>query len=149
MPLEGRYAPTRRDAVREQVELYESSGGTEGTTLDGYPVVVITSRGARSGHLRKNPVMRIEKDGDYCVVASLGGAPRHPDWYFNVKANPLVDLQDGPAKQPMLATEASGAERERWWERAVAAFPRYAEYQRSTSRLIPLFVLRPAGGEER
>lgn len=146
MPLEGEYEPSPSQWVREQVELYESSGGTKGTTLldTGLPVVVMTSVGARSGKIRKTPLMRVEHEGRYAVVASQGGAPKHPFWYFNLKANPQVELQDGPVKQDMTAREVIGAEKAEWWERAVAAYPPYAEYQKKTSREIPVFVLEPA-----
>jgi len=132
--------------VREQVDLYENSDGTQGTTLGdtGLPVVIITNRGARSGKLRKTPVMRVEHDGRYAAVASQGGAPTHPRWYYNLRADPQVDVQDGPRRQAMTARELSGPEREQWWERAVAAYPPYAEYQQKTSRQIPVFVLEPA-----
>lgn len=148
MPLDGEYEPSPTQWVRRQVELYESSGGTEGTTLQGskMPVVVLTSRGARSGKLRKTPVMRVEHEGRYAAVASLGGAPRHPVWYFNLKADPHVELQDGPVKQDMTAREVTGQEKAKWWERAVAAYPAYADYQRKTDREIPVFVLEPAEG---
>ncbi|WP_112468429.1 nitroreductase family deazaflavin-dependent oxidoreductase [Streptomyces triticisoli] len=147
MPLEGEYEPSPTQWVREQVELYESSGGTEGTTLrdTGLPVVVVTMVGARSGRIRKTPLMRVEHDGRYAVVASQGGAPKHPFWYFNLKADPRVELQDGPVKQDMTAREVTGAEKAEWWERAVAAFPPYADYQKKTSREIPVFVLEAAG----
>lgn len=133
--------------MREQVDLYENSGGTQGTTLrdTGLPVVIITNRGARSGKLRKTPVMRVEHDGRYAAVASQGGAPTHPLWYYNLRADPQVEVQDGSRKQEMTARELSGQEREQWWERAVAAYPPYAEYQQKTSRQIPVFVLEPAG----
>ncbi|KDN75788.1 nitroreductase [Streptomyces olindensis] len=146
MPLEGEYEPSPTQWVRKQVELYESSGGTRGTTLQGsdMPVVVLTSRGARSGKLRKNPVMRVEHEGRYAAVASLGGAPKHPVWYFNLKSDPHVELQDGPVKRDMTAREVTGAEKAEWWERAVAAYPVYAEYQKKTDREIPVFVLEPA-----
>ncbi|WP_445284441.1 nitroreductase family deazaflavin-dependent oxidoreductase [Streptomyces sp. DSM 118148] len=149
MPLEGEYEPSPTQWVREQVELYESSGGTEGTTLrdTGLPVIVLTTRGARSGKIRKTPLMRVERDGRYAVVASLGGAPKHPVWYFNVKSDPHVELQDGPVKRDMRAREITGAEKAEWWERAVAAFPPYADYQRKTSREIPVFVLEPLDGD--
>ncbi|MER8220275.1 nitroreductase family deazaflavin-dependent oxidoreductase [Streptomyces sp. NPDC094143] len=145
MPLEGEYEPSPTGWVRRQVELYESSGGTRGTTLQGttLPVVVLTTRGARSGKLRKTPVMRVEHEGRYAAVASLGGAPRHPVWYFNLKAHPRAELQDGPVKQDMTAREVTGEEKARWWERAVAAYPAYADYQRKTDREIPVFVLEP------
>ena len=129
--------------VRDQVERYESSGGTSGTTLAGRPVVVLTSRGASTGKLRKTPVMRVEHEGAYAAVASLGGAPKHPVWYFNLLADPHVELQDGPVRQDMTAREVSGAEKALWWERAVAAYPDYAGYQTKTEREIPVFVLEP------
>jgi deazaflavin-dependent oxidoreductase (nitroreductase family) len=149
MPLEGEYEPSPTRWVREQVELYESSGGTEGTTLrdTGRPVVVLTSRGARSGKLRKTPLMRVEHAGRYAVVASLGGSPKHPVWYYNLKADPHVELQDGPVKRDMTAREITGAEKAEWWERAVAAYPPYADYQKSTDREIPVFVLDPVDGD--
>ncbi|EFL36714.1 conserved hypothetical protein [Streptomyces viridochromogenes DSM 40736] len=148
MPLEGEYEPSPTQWVRRQVELYESSGGTEGTTLQGskMPVVLLTSRGAKSGKLRKTPVMRVEHEGRYAAVASLGGAPQHPVWYFNLKAHPQVELQDGPVKQDMTAREITGQEKSEWWERAVAAYPPYADYQKKTNREIPVFVLEPAEG---
>ncbi|MEU1055764.1 nitroreductase family deazaflavin-dependent oxidoreductase [Streptomyces sp. NPDC005876] len=145
MPLEGEYEPSPTRWVREQVELYEGSGGTKGTTLrdSGLPVVVLTTRGARSGKLRKTPLMRVEHEGRYAAVASLGGAPKHPVWYHNVKSDPHVELQDGPVKRDMTAREVTGREKAEWWERAVAAFPPYADYQRKTDRVIPVFVLEP------
>lgn len=146
MPLEGEYEPSPTGWVREQVELYESSGGTKGTTLreTGMPVILLTTRGAKSGKLRKTPLMRVEHEGRYAAVASLGGSPKHPVWYFNVQADPQVELQDGPAKQDMTAREVTGAEKAEWWERAVAAYPPYADYQKKTEREIPVFVLEPA-----
>lgn len=148
MPLDGDYEPSATTWVRDQVELYESSGGTQGTTLPGsdLPVVIVTSRGARSGALRKTPLMRVEHGGRYAAVASQGGAPTHPSWYQNLLADPHVELQDGPSKQDMVARELSGQEREQWWERAVAAFPSYADYQRKTDRQIPVFLLEPLEG---
>jgi deazaflavin-dependent oxidoreductase (nitroreductase family) len=148
MPIEGEYEPSTSAWVREQVELYESSGGTQGTTLrdSGLPVVIVTNRGARSGKVRKTPVMRVEHDGRYAMVASKGGAPEHPLWYHNVRADPRVEVQDGPVKQDMVAREVTGEERAAWWKRAVAAYPPYAEYQEKTSREIPVFVLEPAAG---
>ncbi|MFC6880706.1 MULTISPECIES: nitroreductase family deazaflavin-dependent oxidoreductase [Actinomadura] len=145
MPLEGEYGPSPAQWIREQVELYESSGGTRGTTLwdTGLPVVILTTRGARSGRIRKIPLMRVEYEGRYAAVASKGGFPRHPDWYFNVRSDPHVELQDGAVRQDMTAREVSGDERAEWWERAVAAYPAYAEYQEATDRLIPVFVLEP------
>ncbi|MET7612418.1 nitroreductase family deazaflavin-dependent oxidoreductase [Streptomyces seoulensis] len=146
MPLEGEYEPSPEQWVRDQVEQYESSGGTEGTTLrdTGMPVIILTTRGNRSGKIRKTPLMRVEHDGRYAIVASVGGAPKHPVWYFNVKADPTVDLQDGPDKREMRAREVKGDEKAKWWDRAVAAYPPYAEYQQKTDREIPVFVLEPA-----
>lgn len=145
MPLDGEYEPSPTKWVRDQVELYESSGGTQGTTLQntGMPVIVLTTRGAKSGKIRKTPLMRVEHDGRYAAVASLGGAPKHPVWYHNVKGDPHVELQDGPVKRDMKAREITGSEKDEWWERAVAAYPPYAEYQQKTDRVIPLFVLEP------
>jgi len=143
MPLIGEYEPSSEGWVRDQVELYESSGGTDGTTMRGMPVIVLTSRGARSGKLRKTPLMRVEHDGAYAAVASRGGAPTHPQWYHNLLADPHVELQDGPRRQDMTAREVTGEERATWWERAVAAFPDYATYQTKTERQIPVFVLEP------
>src|SRR5262249_1149694 len=148
MPVEDDYEPSPRAWVREQVELYEGSGGTQGTTLGdtGLPVVIITNRGVRSGKLRKTPLMRVEHDGRYAAVASQGGSPTHPQWYSNFRANPAVQVQDGPDRRDMIAREVTGAEREQWWERAVAAYPPYAQYQQKPARQIPVFVLEPAGG---
>src|ERR1700689_3801200 len=145
MPVQGEYEPSAQAWVRDQVELYESSGGTKGTTLrdSGIPVVVVTNLGVSSGKVRKTPVMRVEHDGKYAMVASKGGAPEHPQWYYNLRANPLVEVQDGPHKQDMTARELSGPEREEWWDRAVAVFPNYADYQEKTTRQIPVFVLEP------
>ncbi len=141
MPLQGEYAPSPSDRARKQAELYEKSNGQEGNTLGGRPVVIVTSIGAKSGKLRKTPLMRVEHEGRYAAVASLGGAPKHPVWYFNVVANPHVELQDGADKWDMQAREVTGAEKEEWWARCVEAFPPYAEYQQRTDRDIPVFVL--------
>jgi F420H(2)-dependent quinone reductase len=141
MSLEGEYAPSPTQFVRDQVEQIESSGGTAGTTLKGLPVVVITMRGAKSGKLRKVPVMRVEYDGVYAAVASVGGAPRNPVWYHNLVANPRVELQDGAVRREFTAREVRGAEKALWWERSVAVFPEYADLQASTERQIPVFVL--------
>lgn len=145
MPLEGEYGPSPARWIRDQVELYESSGGTQGTTLldTGMPVVILTTRGARSGKIRKIPLMRVEHKGRYAAVASKGGFPRHPVWYFNLKSDPRVELQDGSVRQEMTARELAGDEKAEWWERAVAAYPPYAEYQEKTDRVIPIFVLEP------
>lgn len=142
MPLHGDYEPSSWDWVRDQVETYERSGGTEATTLldTGLPVVVVTSVGARSGKLRKNPVMRVEHDGAYAIVASKGGAPEDPVWYRNLVAHPMVELQDGPDKWDMTVREVTGDERDAWWQRAVAAYPSYADYQAKTDRVIPVLV---------
>ncbi len=146
MPVDGEYEPSTQAWVRDQVELYESSGGTQGTTLrnTGLPVVIITNRGAKTGKVRKTPLMRVEHEGRYAAVASQGGAPSHPVWYYNFRADPRVELQDGPDKWDMTARELTGDERAQWWERAVAAFPPYADYQRRSARQIPVFVLERA-----
>ena len=146
MPLTGDYEPSPSAWSREQAELFERSGGTEGNTLRGVPIVLLTSVGAKTGKLRKTPLMRVEHGGEYAVVASLGGAPRHPVWYHNLKHHPHVELQDGPVKRDYTAREVTGEERATWWERAVAAWPDYAAYQQKTSRQIPLFVLTPTAG---
>jgi deazaflavin-dependent oxidoreductase (nitroreductase family) len=143
MALDGEYEPSTQQWVRDQVDAIESSGGTKGTTLRGLPVIVLTTRGAKSGKIRKSPLMRVEHNGRYAAVASLGGAPRNPQWYHNVVAEPLVEVQDGTVKQPMRAREATGDEKTQWWARAVEAFPDYANYQAKTTRQIPLFVLEP------
>lgn len=143
MALTGEYEPSPEQWVRDQVETYERSGGTEGTTLQGTPVVILTSRGARSGKLRKTPLMRVEHDGVYAVVASKGGAPEHPVWYHNLVADSHVELQDGPRRQDMAAREVTGDERSLWWQRAVEVWPDYAQYQTKTDRQIPVFVLEP------
>ena len=145
MPLQGEYEPSSAKWVRDQVQEYESSGGTKGTSLRGVPVVVITSIGSSSGKLRKNPVMRVEHDGVYAAVASKGGAPQHPAWYRNFVEHPLVELQDGPAKADYTAREVSGDERAVWWKRATEVWPDYADYQTKTEREIPVFVLERAG----
>ncbi|MEX2184611.1 MAG: nitroreductase family deazaflavin-dependent oxidoreductase [Chloroflexota bacterium] len=141
MPLTGDYAPGSSAWARKQAERFEASGGTKGATLNGRPVVVVTSVGARTGKLRKTALMRVERDGVYAVVASDGGIPDHPAWYPNLKAHPIVELQDGPMKADYLAREAEGAEREAWWAHAVEAFPDYATYQQRTTRVIPVFIL--------
>lgn len=137
------YAPSPQAWVREQVDLYERSGGTDGTTMRGMPVVVLTMTGAKTGKIRKVPLMRVEHHGSYAAVASKGGAPANPTWYRNLIAHPELDLQDGSASHRMRARELSGDERVAWWDRAVAAFPDYADYQRRADRRIPVFVLEP------
>ncbi len=143
MPLSGEYEPSPTQWVRDQVTTYETSGGTEGTTMRGFPVVLLTTRGRTSGKLRKTPLMRVEDSGRYAVVASLGGAPKDPVWFGNLVANPRVELQDGPDRRDMTARVLSGAERKQWWERAVAAFPQFAEYAERTERVIPVVLLEP------
>jgi deazaflavin-dependent oxidoreductase (nitroreductase family) len=143
MPLSGEYEPSPSDFARNQVEQYEASGGTEGTSMLDLPVIIVTTVGVKSGKLRKVPLMRVEHEGQYAAVASMGGAPTNPVWYNNLKADPHVELQDGAVKQDYLAHEAAGDERAQWWERAVAAYPPYAEYQTKTDRQIPIFVLSP------
>jgi deazaflavin-dependent oxidoreductase (nitroreductase family) len=143
MPLTGEYEPGTSDWARKQAELYESSGGTEGTGMRGMPVILLTSVGAKSGKLRKTPLMRVEHDGEYAAVASLGGAPKHPVWYYNLKKQPHVELQDGTVKRDYIAREVTGEEKAIWWERSVAAYPDYADYQKKTTREIPVFVLTP------
>ncbi len=145
MPLEGEYEPSTIGWVREQVEAYEASGGARANTLrdTGLPVVIVTSVGAKSGKLRKTPLMRVEHEGRYLAVASQGGAPTHPVWYHNLLADPHVELQDKGEKWDMTARLLSGEERAQWWERAVAAFPPYADYQQRTEREIPVFLLEP------
>jgi deazaflavin-dependent oxidoreductase (nitroreductase family) len=146
MPLQGEYAqPDPRDWVREQIEAWERSGGTEGTTLrdTGLPCVIVVNRGVRSGQLRRTPLMRVEHAGSYLAVGSKGGAPTNPAWVANLRANPQVEVWDGPNRGDYVARELEGDERSPWWERAVGAFPNYAEYQERTERLIPVFVLEP------
>ncbi len=140
----GEYVPSTSEWVRDQVELYERTNGAEGNEIQGMPVVIVTSVGHKSGNIRKNPVMRVDHEGAYAVVASKGGAPEHPDWYHNITANPRVQLQDGPEPHEYVARQVDGDERATWWERAVAAFPPYAEYATKTDREIPVFVLERA-----
>lgn len=144
MALSGEYEPSPEQWVRDQVEKYESSGGTEATTLRGVPVVVVTSVGAKSGKLRKNPLMRVEHEGAYALVASKGGAPSHPRWYHNIVANPTVEIQDGPDRREYSVRLADGEERAAWWQRAVDVWPAYADYEAKTEREIPVFVAEPA-----
>ncbi|BBX96144.1 nitroreductase family deazaflavin-dependent oxidoreductase [Mycobacterium lacus] len=143
MPLSGEYAPSPLDWSREQAEKYMESGGTDGTQLQGKPVILLTTVGAKTGKLRKTPLMRVEHDGEYAIVASLGGAPKHPVWYHNVKKNPRVELQDGTVAGDYDAREVFGDEKATWWKRAVEVWPDYAAYQTKTNRQIPVFVLTP------
>lgn len=144
MPLEGEYAPSPRKWVRNQAETYERSGGTKGTTIGGKPVVLVTMLGARSGKIRKVPLMKIEHGGRYALVASDNGGPKNPVWYHNLRAHPRVELRDGPVTREMTAREITGEEKRTWWERAIAVWPDYAKYQRRTDRQIPVFLLEPA-----
>ncbi len=141
MPLTGEYAPSTADHARKQAELYERTGGAEGGTLRGRPIIVLTSVGAKTGKLRKTALMRVEHNGEYAVVASMGGSDRHPVWYWNLLANPHVELQDGPVKKDYLAREVHGAERAEWWKRAAEVWPDYDVYTTRTDREIPVFVL--------
>ncbi|MEO8571892.1 MAG: nitroreductase family deazaflavin-dependent oxidoreductase [Chloroflexota bacterium] len=143
MPLTGDYAPGTSSWARRQAERYEATNGAEAPTIRGMPIIVLTSVGAKTGKLRKTALMRVEHEGTYAVVASQGGAPKHPVWYYNLKAHPHVELQDGPTKRDYTAHETTGDEKALWWVRAVEAFPDYANYQRRTKRVIPLFVLEP------
>jgi len=143
MPLTGEYEPGTSSWSRKHVEQYEATNGQKAGDMRGWPVVVLTSLGAKTGKLRKTALMRVEHDGVYAVVASLGGSPRNPKWYYNLKANPHVELQDRAVKRDYLAHEATGDEKAAWWERSVDAFPDYAGYQKKTSRQIPVFVLEP------
>ena len=144
MPLNGEYEPSRNDRTREQVELYEATNGVEGGTLNGKPVIVLTFKGAKSGKIRKMPLMRIEHNGTYAVVASNAGAPTHPFWYCNIVANPLVELQDGAVKQEMRAREVFGEEKDEWWKRADAAYSEFPAYRARAGREIPVLVLQPS-----
>ena len=143
MPLTGEYEPSTSDWARENAELYMASGGKEGAELKGKPVILLTTIGAKTGKIRKTPLMRVEHGGEYAVVASLGGAPKHPVWYHNIKAHPRVELQDGTVTREYEAREVTGDEKATWWNRAVAAWPDYVDYQRKTDRQIPVFVLTP------
>lgn len=145
MVIQGQYAPSPSKHVADQVRRYEASDGREANTMKGLPIVVVTTVGAKSGKIRKVPLMRVEHDGRYAAVASMGGAPRHPVWYHNLVAHPHVELQDGADKQEYVARRVTGDEKAIWWERAVEAFPDYADYQQRTDREIPVFVLEPVG----
>jgi len=142
MSSPGEYEPSPWDWVRDQVEGYERSGGKDAATLwdTGLPIIVITTRGNKTGKLRKMALMRVEHDGEYALVASMGGAPKHPVWYYNLKADPDVTIQDGPEPFAARVRELTGDERALWWDRAVAAYPPYEEYQSNTTRVIPVFV---------
>ena len=146
MPLEGEYGASPTGWVRDQVELYESTNGAEGNTLrdTGLPIIIMGTRGAKSGMVRKIPLMRVEHEGAYAIVGSKGGAPDHPLWYYNLLAHPdEVTIQDGPEPWDADIREIDGAERDEWWERCVAAFPPYADYKAKTDRVIPVFIATP------
>jgi F420H(2)-dependent quinone reductase len=146
MALQGTYVPSTFKWVRDQVDLYERTGGTEGSTLrdTGQPVIIVTMRGAKTGDVRKIALMKVEHDGEYALVASLGGAPKHPVWYYNLLAHPdEVTIQDGPEPFDVTVREIDGDERAVWWERAAAAFPNYIEYQNKTERTIPVLIASP------
>jgi deazaflavin-dependent oxidoreductase (nitroreductase family) len=152
MPLSGDYEPSTAGSARKQAERYEATDGAEANDLRGRPVIILTSVGAKTGKLRKTALMRVEHGGEYAVVASMGGAPKHPVWYHNLKANPHVELQDGAARRDYQARELRGDEKSEWWARAVEAWPDYAKYQTRTERQIPVFVLEPidkGGGTSR
>jgi deazaflavin-dependent oxidoreductase (nitroreductase family) len=143
MTVEGDYEPSPWKFAADQVALFERTGGAEGNTLQGKPIIVLTTKGRKSGKVRKTPLMRVEDGGRYAVIASLGGAPKHPVWYLNLRESPDVTLQDGPNVMELRAREAEGDERTRWWKRAVEAWPAYADYQQKTDRKIPVIVLDP------
>jgi F420H(2)-dependent quinone reductase len=143
MPLEGEYAPSPLDWSREQADKYAESGGADAADMKGMPIILLTTVGAKTGKLRKTPLMRVEHNGEYACVASLGGAPKNPVWYYNIAKNPRVELQDGSVAHDYDAREVFGDEKAVWWERAVAAYPDYADYQTKTDRQIPVFVLTP------
>ena len=147
MPLTGEYVPSTSEWARKQAELYEATDGREGNDLQGRPVIILTSVGAKSGGLRKPALMRVEHEGRYAVVASRGGAPEHPAWYYNLVKQPHVELQDGAVKRDYRGHVAEGEEREQWWARATEVWPSYDEYQKKTDRRIPLFVLEPIEDE--
>lgn len=141
--VDDEYAPSTAGWVRDQVEKVTAAGTTDAVDIMGMRVVLLTMRGAKSGKIRKVPLMRVEHDGVYAAVASLGGAPKNPVWYYNLKADPKLTLQDGETTKEYVAREVEGAEYDEWWPRAVAAYPPYAEYQTKTTRKIPLFLLDP------
>jgi deazaflavin-dependent oxidoreductase (nitroreductase family) len=144
MALEGTYVPSPWGPIADQVKLYEDSNGTEGTELEGKPCIVLWTRGRHSGDIRKSPLMRVNDGDRYAVVASLGGAPKHPVWYLNLVADPRVSLQDGPTLRDYTARVLEGDERAEWWEKATAVWPQYNGYQANTDRKIPVVLLDPA-----
>lgn len=143
MPLSGEYAPSTSDWARKQAELYESTNGEKGNTIMGMPIILLFTVGAKSGKIRKTALMRVEHGGEYLAVASLGGAPKNPAWFHNIVDAPLVELQDGAVRKDYTPRELEGEERALWWDRAVEAYPPYADYQVKTDRLIPIFLLTP------
>lgn len=144
MATEDDYEPSPWDWVSNQVEKYEASGGQKGNTINGMPILIVRNKGAKTGKLRKTPLMRVEHNGEWALVASLGGSPKHPVWYFNLLAYPDdVEVQDGPTSVPVSIREITGDEKALWWERAVAAYPPYADYQAKTERVIPVFLASP------
>jgi F420H(2)-dependent quinone reductase len=143
MPLTGEYEPSQNDRTRKQVELYEATNDVKGGTLNGKPVIVLAFKGAKSGKIRKTPLMSIEYNGTYAVVASNAGAPTHPFWYRNIVANPIVELQDGAVKHEMQAREVFGEEKEEWWKRADAAYSEFPAYRARAGREIPVVILEP------
>jgi deazaflavin-dependent oxidoreductase (nitroreductase family) len=148
MPIDGEYEPSTLDWVREQVDTYERTGGREANTLldTGLPIVIVTTRGASSGKVRKMALMRVEHDGEYALIGSMGGAPKDPQWVRNLRVHPQdVMVQDGPEPWDADVREVEGDERAEWWERSVAAFPPYAQYEERTERRIPVFVARRRG----
>jgi F420H(2)-dependent quinone reductase len=144
MPIEGEYEPSAWDWVAKQVDVVESSGGTKGVSIQGVSIIVVTMRGHRSGKVRKAGLMRVEHEGSYAAIASKGGDPHNPGWYYNLVAHPEVDVQDGTETHRMRAREVHGDERAAWWARGVEVWPPYEDYQRKTDREIPVFVLEPA-----
>jgi deazaflavin-dependent oxidoreductase (nitroreductase family) len=146
MPIDGEYEPNRWEVAAKQVERYEGSGGAEGNEIAGYPVMILTTRGRRTGKVRKAPLIKVHDGDTYIAIASFGGAPKHPVWYLNLVADPHVMVQDGPVARDYVARVAEGAERERWWKQANAVYPTYDRYQAGTERVIPVVVLEPADG---
>jgi deazaflavin-dependent oxidoreductase (nitroreductase family) len=144
--VDGKYVPSPRDFAAKQVELYERTGGREGDTIDGFTVVILTTRGVKTGDVRKTPIIRVERDGAYLAVASYAGRTYDPAWAHNLRATPEAELQDGPEAVPVTARELGVSERAAWWDRAVSVFPRYAQYESTAERVIPLFLLSPRQG---
>lgn len=147
MSQETVYAPSPFERERSQVALYEATGGAAGGELDGRPVIILTHVGVKSGLTRKSPLMRVEHDGRYALIASYGGSRAHPLWYYNVKASPIVKIQDGSVVHTMSAREVTGAEREQWWEHAYATYSKFVDYRAATTRDIPVFVVEPRDGK--